>query len=137
MAELLEEVSRLKTGLSKIEAELEFFGSLQPASGKAKATAAAGGGSAAALSACEEALVRDQYLQVMQSFRDGAAQQVEELSCATLRMEEVHKVLRTFFAEESKTSIEEIFSRWATFLGQVDAAVAHHNEDRAKAAKKK
>ncbi|KOO23999.1 formin domain containing protein [Chrysochromulina tobinii] len=134
-----EEVARLKAGLSKIEAELEHFREQARAAhvdAKAKAAASVEGG-VAVLSAREEALARDQYLQVMGSFRDGATAQVEELGCAALRMEEMHKVLRSFFAEESKTSIEEIFSRWATFLGQVDAAVAHHNEDRAKAAKVK
>ena len=134
-----EEVARLKSGLTKIEAELEHFreqARVAQVDAKAKAKASVEGG-VAVLSAREEALARDQYLQVMGSFRDGATAQVEELGCAALRMEEMHKVLRSFFAEESKTSIEEIFSRWATFLGQVDAAVAHHNEDRAKAAKVK
>ena len=33
-----------------------------------------------------------------------------------------------FFAEEAKTSMEAFFSRWATFAGQLEAALAHETE---------
>ena len=32
------------------------------------------------------------------------------------------------FAEEAKTSMEAFFSRWATFAGQLEAALAHETE---------
>ena len=52
-------------------------------------------------------------------------------------MEAAHKVLRSYFAEEAKTGIDEILSRWATFLTQADTAISHHNEDRKRAQAKK
>ncbi len=33
-----------------------------------------------------------------------------------------------FFAEEAKTSMEAFVSRWATFAGQLEAALAHETE---------
>lgn len=138
-AELLEEVAALRSGLALVEAELEHFDTLLSTSGQNGKQAAAerrGGVDGAASAACsaeEEALVAQRFVQVMKPFRDGAAPQLDELECHRTRMEEAQKVLRAYYAEEAKTSIEEIYGRWATFLGQVDVAVANHNEDLKKA----
>ena len=69
------------------------------------------------------------FLLVMRPFFDGAMPQIEELNRATVSMGESQTRLKTYFAEESKTSIDECLSRWATFLAQVDSAVANYNED--------
>ena len=49
------------------------------------------------------------------------AEPLDELACSATRSEEAQRVLRTYYAEEAKASIDEVYSRWATFLGQVEA----------------
>jgi hypothetical protein len=63
--------------------------------------------------------------------------QVGELQRAAAEMAEAQCRMKTYFAEEAKASIEEVYSRWATFLSQADAAIANINEDRRKAKARK
>ena len=41
--------------------------------------------------------------------------------------------MKTYFSEDAKASVDEVYSRWASFLGQVDMATGHINEDRKRA----
>ena len=59
--------------------------------------------------------------------------QVEELGRATAEMSEAQGKMKVYFSEDSKASIDEVYSRWASFLGQVETAVAHINDDRKRA----
>ena len=121
-AELLEEVGKLRRGLALVHGELEHFHSARKEASKAAAAGTA-----------DDALVAERFVQVMQPFHDSAVPLLDELACSATRMEEAQRVLRTYYAEEAKASIDEVYSRWATFLGQVDVAVTHHNEDRKRA----
>ena len=75
----------------------------------------------------------ERFLLVMGPFHDGASPQVSELQRASSAMGEAGGNLKSFYSEEAKASLDECLSRWATFLTQVDKAVANINEDLKKA----
>ena len=120
-AELVEEVEKLRKGLEVIGEELAHFGK-QSKGGFASATA-------------DERLAAERFVSVMQPFYDGSLPQMTELCCYTSAMGEKQAVMKTYFSEDSKVSVDECYSRWATFLSQVDTAVANHNEDVRKASR--
>ena len=84
-----------------------------------------------------EHLAGERFLLVMQPFFDGCKGQVEELERSVVEMVEAQGKMKTYFSEEAKANVDELYSRWATFLGHVDAAVSNVNEDRKKAARRK
>ncbi|EOD08286.1 hypothetical protein EMIHUDRAFT_249145 [Emiliania huxleyi CCMP1516] len=60
---------------------------------------------------------------------DGGADRLVEALCDELKaMQAALVATHAFFAEEAKTSMEAFFSRWATFAGQLEAALAHETE---------
>ena len=69
----------------------------------------------------DERVAAERFVAVMQPFRDGVAPQTQELKRAAARLTEVQKTLRAFYAEEAKTPVDEIYSRWSTFLSQARA----------------
>ena len=87
--------------------------------------------------ACDRHVACERFVQVMQPFYDGALPQLEELTRATSAMGEAQGKMKTFFSEESKASVDEAYSRWASFLNQLDQAAANINDDRRKAEARK
>ena len=123
-AELLEEIHRLRKGLDLIGEELKHH--------TAARDAAPANGDAAQ---CEQQVASERFLLIMRPFFDGAAPQVDELQRAATAMGEAQGRMKTYFSEEAKANVDELYSRWATFLGQVETAVAHINDDRKKGRK--
>ena len=129
--ELIEEVTRLEQGLKLVCGEIEFFkkekDKKKPSKPKEGEDGAAEDVDGGADAACER------FLLVMGPFHDGASPQVSELQRASSTMGEAGGNLKSFYSEEAKASLDECLSRWATFLTQVDKAVANINEDLKKA----
>ena len=117
-AEVGEEIGRLKQGLALIAAELAHYGRdrTPPQEGDTLE--------------CARHVAAERFMLVMQPFYDGAQPQLDELVRASEEMEAAQTHMKTYFAEEAKASLDEIHSRWATFLGHVDAAAANISDDR-------
>lgn len=58
----------------------------------------------------------------------------QELKRLADEMSAAQKTMKEYFSEGLDANVDECYSRWATFLGQVDSAVSNLNEDRAKKA---
>ena len=125
-SELSEEVARLRAGLNQIRDELTALGKERekvPSEGDA--------------AACARHVAAERFLLIMQPFYDGCAPQLEGLESEMSGMAEAQARMKTYFSEEAKASIDELYSRWATFLGHVDVAVTNSNEDRKRAQSRK
>ena len=125
-SELLEEVARLEAGLKLVGGELAHYDGIRdnvPDKGDS--------------AACDRHVAGERFVLVMQPFYDGALPQLSELTRATSAMGEAQGKMKTFFSEESKASVDEAYSRWASFLNQLDTAAANINDDRRKAEARK
>jgi hypothetical protein len=120
--ELLEEVGTLQKSLELVAAELKHY------EGKRSGTAPP----ESDIHAYAAHVAGERFVQVMRPFYDGASPQVEELVRATSEMGNAQGRMKSYFSEEAKASIDELYSRWATFLSQIDMAVNNANEDRRK-----
>jgi hypothetical protein len=125
-SELLEEVARLEAGIKLVGGELAHYNGIRDKAPDESDSAA-----------CDRHVACERFVQVMQPFYDGALPQLEELTRATSAMGEAQGKMKTFFSEESKASVDEAYSRWASFLNQLDQAAANINDDRRKAEARK
>ena len=121
--ELLEEAARLEQGLKLVASEIGQF----------RADTAKGAPNEGDAAACDRFVAAEKFLLMMDPFYEGCKGQVEELGRATAEMSEAQGKMKVYFSEDSKASIDEVYSRWASFLGQVETAVAHINDDRKRA----
>ena len=87
------------------------------------------------LASGEEQVAAERFLLIMQPFYDSASPQLEGLLAASSAMNEAQGRMKTYFFEDQKANVDELYSRWASFLGQVETAVANINDDRKKARK--
>ena len=101
-AEVQDEIARLRSGLNLIGDEL---------------AALRKGGARREGDAADEAkhLAGERFLLVMQPFFDGCKGQVEELERSVVEMVEAQGKMKTYFSEEAKANVDELYSRWATF----------------------
>ena len=83
----------------------------------------------------EQQVAAERFLLIMQPFHDVASPQLEGLVAASSAMDEAQGRMKTYFFEDQKANVDELYSRWASFLGQVETAVANINDDRKKARK--
>jgi len=112
MTEVADEAGRFIGSLAAVKDELSFH---SRASRSASAAAAADGGA-------------DRLVEVLEPFVNSVEPRVEALCDELKAMQAALVATHAFFAEEAKTSMEAFFSRWATFAGQLEAALAHETE---------
>ena len=60
-----------------------------------------------------------------------------ELQRVTAEMQSEIEAAKKYFAEDAKLSAEEFFSRWATFIGQIETAVHNQQADAKKQSARK
>lgn len=87
-------------------------------------------------SAAASAWDGDRFVEVMGPFISQAEPLVTQLKDSLKKMQAELDSTHAFFAEDSKTSMETFFSRWATFITQLEAAVASEIEQKPKRARR-
>lgn len=125
--EMADDVARFAAGLATIQDELAGLSRAAQSKGAAGETTRSTVDMGCVLSTVESK--GDRFKEVMQPFAAGVASQVEELQRVTGEMQSEIEAAKKYFAEEAKLSAEEFFSRWATFIGQIETAVHNQQAD--------
>lgn len=118
-SEIAADVSAAEGGLAQVREELASLYKDSRSGAQRYETVVEGGG-------------QDRFAAVMGPFVTGTTQQVEHLKKEYTDLLSSIDAAKTYFAEDKKATAEDFFSRWATFIGQLETAIANHQTDRRK-----